>query len=236
EFHDCSLGMRATNLFNLFAQFQVLNNLTQHNKVLNHNGRILDLILCSEKIGLSDIFRCDIPFVTEDNHHPCLNFNLYADLTSDIPFQRNENDLKFNFFKADLEQLYIAVAEIDWTFLLDMHDPDRIVENFYDTLYRCFNEIVPKTSTSRQNKSYPVWFTRALIEKIKLKRKHWNQYRKNKSPYHLDMIKSLRREIRSDSRKEYSEFIKKTEYSLQNDPRKFWSFINQKKKTTSVPG
>ena len=82
---------------------------------------------------------------------------------------------------------------------------------------------------------FPAWFTHSTIKKVKQKNVHWNKYRKTKSLYHLDMVKMLKREIRRDTKLEYKTLIRKIENMLQQDPKKFWSFVNQKRKTTSVP-
>jgi hypothetical protein len=60
--------------------------------------------------------------------------------------------------------------------------------------------------------------------------KCWNRYRKTKITSHLDNVKKLLREIRREVRCEYLNFIKAAEDSLMDDPKKFWKFINQKKK------
>jgi hypothetical protein len=76
----------------------------------------------------------------------------------------------------------------------------------------------------------------SIITKIKENNKFWNRYRKTKITSHLVDVKKLRREIRQEVRREYLNFIRAAEDSLLNDPKTFWKFINQKKKTTSVPG
>src|SRR5699024_8146574 len=83
ELADCTNGLKSTNLFGTYFNFITLNNLTQYNSVTNSNSRILDLILASENLLLK-VKKHSYPLVSEDDHHPCLHF--------DVNFQCTIND------------------------------------------------------------------------------------------------------------------------------------------------
>ena len=74
------------------------------------------------------------------------------------------------------------------------------------------------------------------MDLIKVKRKHWNHYRKSKLLYHLDKYKELRSRIKYQIRIEYANFIKDSENSIKQDPKNFWNMINTKKNTSNIPG
>lgn len=82
-----------------------------------------------------------------------------------------------------------------------------------------------------------MWFTKSIIVKIKEGKKIWNLYRKTKFHYHLDNVKKLRREIKREIREEYKHFtyLITSQDSLQTN-KKIWTFVNQKKRTTSISG
>ena len=46
----------------------------------------------------------------------------------------------------------------------------------------------------------------------------------------------LTKYIRIATRREYQQFIYNSENSLHSDPKKFWSFVNQKMRTSNIPG
>ena len=69
---DCISGAKSTYLYNTYARFINSNNITQHNNILNANGRILDLIITTNHIS-AEIRRHEEPLVIEDLHHPCLD-------------------------------------------------------------------------------------------------------------------------------------------------------------------
>ncbi|KAJ3666045.1 hypothetical protein Zmor_001501 [Zophobas morio] len=70
ELYACLYDNRSpTNLYNAFVAFLTFNNLIQHNRVLNANGRILDAIVTSDAISSSIEHNIE-PQVKEDSHHP----------------------------------------------------------------------------------------------------------------------------------------------------------------------
>lgn len=92
-----------------------------------------------------------------------------------------------------------------------------------------------KVNSIRKSTQYPMWFTKSIIVKIKEGKKIWNLYRKTKFHYHLDNVKKLRREIKREIREEYKHFVITSQDSLQTN-KKIWTFVNQKKRTTSISG
>ncbi|XP_063931794.1 uncharacterized protein LOC135143785 [Zophobas morio] len=208
ELIECEIGTRTTQMFNIYSHFLSLNDLKQRNKVCNSFSKLLDLVLSTDSLALEG--------------------------EPDVMFQRQTDFTKFNFYKADLEGLYLALSIADWSKLLNCVDVDDACNNLYNTIYGLFEQYVPlaKYKTSK----YPLWFTKHIIQLIKQKSRHWNKYRKTKAQYHYDRVKSLSTEIRREVKKEYAMFIRNTENSIKNDPKRFWSFFNAKRKSTSIPG
>ena len=235
EISECVTGTRTTQLFNIYTQFLALNNLVQHNSILNCNNRILDLVLTTESLTVT-VDKQELTLVTEDNHHPALNIQLELVNLDSVPFVHGTDDLRFNFHRGNLEGLYLSLAGTDWLPVLDAADPTLACEKFNEIIFTNISQYVPISKSFGQRENYPVWYTRSVINKIKTKNRHWDIYRKTKSVYHLDKVKKLRCEIRKDIRYTYYEFIRKSETSLQSHPKKFWSFVNEKKKATNVPG
>ena len=93
--------------FNVVPRFSSLidtfqfHNLMQFNNIFNSNGRLLDLILCS-KFRVLEISHCLNPMVTEDTHHPCVEFFLDIEFPKPLEFNNNKY---FNFKKADYETI-----------------------------------------------------------------------------------------------------------------------------------
>ena len=236
ELFECTATNLRTNLFNIYSHFMSLHNLKQHNSIVNLNNRILDLIITTKDIT-TEITKCDFPLVPEDKHHPSLTINLHLKVQLNTSFPKLNDIFKFNFRKANLEGLYSATIETDWSSVLNTDDVETACTHLYDIIYDLFNIYVPKLSSNCKNATtYPPWFNSFIISKIKEKNKLWNLYRKSGLCQYLDRTKILRRELQREIRQAYKQFITTTENSIQQDPKKFWSFMNQKRKTSSIPG
>lgn len=103
-------------------------------------------------------------------------------------------------------------------------------------MYELFKKYVPVIKSTSGKTNFPHWYTREIMQLIKEKRKAWNSYRRTKSQYYLDRMKQLRRELKRKMSIEYSNFIKNAECSIKHDPKKFWRFVNGKKRSTYIPG
>ncbi|XP_063915734.1 uncharacterized protein LOC135131813 [Zophobas morio] len=233
ELVDCASGRNSSHIFNIYSHFISMNNLKQHNSVLNSNNRILDIVLTTDEVS-AEVTNSNFPLVREDAHHPCLDINLFIKDQSSNPFPRTSNTVKFNFRKADLVRLYNAFIETDWSEVLDTVDVETACSTFYDINHKLLNVYVPKCSSSAKT-YYPPWFTKTIISSIKEKHRLWNLYRKSKLLTYLDRIRILKCDIRRNIRQAYKVFISEAENSLHNDPKKFWSFVNKRRKTTCVP-
>ncbi|XP_063924694.1 uncharacterized protein LOC135138647 [Zophobas morio] len=214
--------------------FISFNNLTQHNKILNRNNRLLDLVLSSSDISCQ-ISSCDSPLVKEDNHHPSLIVN--TEKTPDISvrkFSPKCASFKYNFRKANFVHLYDSLLCTDWTPVFVSGSVNQACQLFYNILYQIFDCCVPKTLI--RGSRYPVWYTKELISMIKHKSALWRKYKRYKLDMYLDQIRQLRKQIKYEIRSEYKKFIKSAEDNLRADPSKLWSFIDMKKNSSRIPG
>lgn len=233
ELEACLSGNKTTELFNIYNHFLSLNGLTQQNHIYNDNMRTLDLLLTNNNVDLV-LTRETLPLVTEDKHHPCLNVQVKIPNEEDVPF-RNESVPKFNFRKANIHNLYTAIAEVDWSILYDIKDVPSACDRFYTVLNELFIQHVPVSNHVR-NSEYPLWYTPKIIGLVKEKQKHWNKYRKTRAQFHKDRTKQLRNAIRYEVRTEYDRFVSDAEKSIKQDPKKFWLFVNNKKRSSRLPG
>ena len=139
ELVECINGVKApTNVFNAYANFLALDDLSQLNNIVNANNRLLDLILTAN--GADIEVKRGTPLVREDTHHPCLNFTWRKTKSSNVPFPSNGQTPKFNFHKVNLVGLYVTVSELDWANVLNSHETDTACECFYTPcLTQCRN-------------------------------------------------------------------------------------------------
>lgn len=226
---------RFSPLCNLLQNFINICRMEQHNRILNTNSRILDLFVTSDEITCS-VSHDEFALVEEDNHHP----GLFANLQWSEKYDKFENNgstttsLKYNFRKTNFNELYNAITMIDWRGLEKIQDVDEACDFFYNKLYDTMDIYVPKTIPFQS--TYPPWFTKDIIGKIKTKNHYVKIYKKHKLLEYTERIKNLKREIKSSIRREYNIFVKSVQNNIKINPNELWNYVNAKKKATRIPG
>jgi hypothetical protein len=107
------------------------------------------------------------------------------------------------------------------------------VSDFYSVLNEVFRCHVPPRG--RCSGSYPVWFNRNLITLLKKKNRAWRRYKTTGSVYNFETFKSLRRCFKVDVAAVYREYVRRVNNDIKTDPKKFWSFLNSKNNSSSIP-
>lgn len=112
--------------------FILLNGMRQHNFLVNHNNRILDLVLTTiEHVTVSE----PLDVISKiDLHHPPLLVTL--SFSQPINNQKSESRSKLNYFKADYDAINMALEAVDWEEKLEpCVSVDYIVSQFYTILH-----------------------------------------------------------------------------------------------------
>jgi hypothetical protein len=106
-------------------------------------------------------------------------------------------------------------------------------ERFYSKLYEIFDLHVPlKKCTTRH---YPVWFNSAIIAKIRKKSNVFKKYKRTGLPSYFLEFKNLRRDVKREIDVVFRDYISKVQENLVGDPKKFWSFVNNRKGRSRIP-
>lgn len=86
--------------------------------------------------------RRQISLVSEDGHRPCLNIELrYESRLTSNTFLRKNDSSKYNFCKVKIYDLYMSLANIDWSPFLDFDDADSASICFYDVLTEVLDKL-----------------------------------------------------------------------------------------------
>lgn len=214
--------------YNYLQHFINFFNLEQYNYILNVNNRLLDLILsnlsCSVQKPISSL-------LTEDSHHPalCINVCVQNESTNKFPLFSHES---FNFKKANFPALYSDLALVDWSSIPDLSVNEAVVQ-FYDKIYCVFNKHVPKKIPS--HKQYPPWFNSNIIRLLKQKDRARHVCKKTNDQDDRKNFNELRTLLKMEIRDAYAGYIRDSENAIKSNPNKFWSFINSKRNSTSIP-
>lgn len=205
--------------------------LFQLNHVFNDGGRLLDLVFCSDFNDVN-VIKSGISLSRVDIHHPPIE--IYFDMRNDDCALTDVGGFRFDYKRTDWFNLCGYLEGVDWSFLRDVGCRlDQCVDRMYDRLLTGLNLFVPRVRC-RPRKGC-VWFTRAVIrlKNRKSRRfKTWSTYRRQED--YLAYCRAWT-ELHKEKRRAYSRYLKRTQLDLRRNPERFWSFVNSKRKCTTVP-
>jgi hypothetical protein len=110
---------------------------------------------------------------------------------------------------------------------------DHILDNILDDILNILNDHVPKYKNKKHK--YPAWFTPQIIKNVQIKNKLRRRYMKFKNPEDLVSFRELRGSIKSDISLAYKEFVASSERNINENPKKFWQYLRQKRRGTGLP-
>lgn len=207
------------------------HDLFQINYHRNYRDRILDLIFVN--CEGSTVRVANDHLLPIDENHPPLEFNVDIQTkTKSLP-PSNKHEIRA-FSKTKLSELREYFSFIDWKCLCDDSlSLDKQVKIFYETVNIGINHFVPKIKID--NFKFPIWFSKDLKNKTLLKKSLHKEYKEKKCPFIYSQFSQIRRECKSLSHLNYQEYIKTSEINIKEDPRRFFQFVNSKKRNTELP-
>lgn len=221
----------------LLKSFLNVNNLEQCNTVLNHMQRKLDLILSN--MHICDIARCENALVAEDKYHPALNMYVLMDCQMTTMFSNSQPSFVYDYAKGDFYLLYHLLNNLDWSDLENTRDVNACVQLFYEKLYLCIEQAIPKKISKAQNNDcskYPNFFSLDLIRKIKQKNRLHRKIKCGRtSPETINQYINLRVTVKKQTKHELEEYHENIENNINLDPSRFWAFVKDRCKQNQIP-
>lgn len=204
--------------------------LSQINHVVNYQGTLLDLIFCND-IDEIEVLKCEAPLIPIDLYHEPIEIYFDAATSKALsPPVRHS----FDFKMADFDGLNMQLALYDWNRILDNSDSiNSAVGLFYKILHDCFDKFIPVKKIKKN--THPPWYNKQVLKLKNIKSKLHRKFKATKSLYDYQVYSVARKKLVESQRIAYNSFSRTTELNLRNDPSKFWSFVNTKKKTSGFP-
>ena len=112
-------------------------NIVQFNNILNFNNVLLDYVISNCKSLFVNLN--NFPIVNIDAHHPPLEINFTVE--SGVNYISN-NEIKYNWDKADYESIIKSLGNVNWTELLNNNIMDTNIKLFYNIVYSLINQFV----------------------------------------------------------------------------------------------
>lgn len=197
----------------------------------NYMGRLLDLVFTNDPDQIT-IFESDLPMIKVDMPHNPLE--IYVNIFAPMTVTPHQTFFRYNFFKADFNELNVHISSIDWCSRLEQcENCEDAVDFLYQEVRRGFAMFVPKKIANCS--THPSWQTLELRRLKNKKNKAHSKFKSTKNPTDYATYSLLRRNFISMQSSVYNEYILQTQANLLRDPSKFWSYVASKKKTSGFP-
>ncbi|XP_053699084.1 uncharacterized protein LOC128746059 [Sabethes cyaneus] len=204
--------------------------LRQRNAVRNSRDRILDLIYTSDSITSSSTAEeAPEPVVRLDPDHPALLLTIKG-----LPAVAHTNDVdasEYNFRKTNFDALNGLLCQMDWCDVYATVNVDDAVTAFNNKLRRCFSEVVPPFRPPKN----PPWSNARLRYLKRQRSKMLKKYCLHRNQFSKCQFEEASRVYRCYNRLLYRRHLNLTESSLRRHPKRFWTFVNSKRKDYGLP-
>jgi len=150
------------------------------------------------------------------------------------PTLRNPSVQKIpNFSKADFNEIRKQLINRNWAADFLFMNTNQRWEHFSNTIRFLIQQYVP-FEDRRSIKKGPVWADKCAIKAIRTKRQSWIKFRKKGCNYEEYTAKAIaaKRSVRRAKKKFEKSLIK----NMKTNPRKFYAYLNSKKKNQNRIG
>jgi hypothetical protein len=211
----------------IFMDMLYLSGLKQFNGIFNNHSGILDLVLSSApvQVSLAD------GLVNPDGFHPPLVID-FANPDALECLRPNSERIRFNFRKTNYSLCKSRLSETDWSFLGELGCNDAL-QAFYNIIWQAIECHTPKLKPNPRD--YPIWYSSSLIRMIEEKNKHHKNFKKYGNLNDRNCFSLLRTRIKKAIKDCHRSYISSVENSLEHSPKAFWSYVNSKKQSNSIP-
>lgn len=152
-------------------------------------------------------------------------------------FQANSDSPSiYCFKKANYEAINDCLSTINFEEMFSNRDINDMVETFYSTVYDIFDEFIPKSTIRLSNK--PIWFDKKLTNLRNIRNRQYEKLCKQRlkdSNAEDSVFIKARDEFDAYNKQKYEDYVKGIIENSNGEPKKFWQFINGKRKSNSLP-
>ena len=208
-----------------------LLNMLQMSTVKNSRDRTLDLLFVNaEATSNCKIVEAYEPLVEADPYHPPLFACLLCPQL--VVFDEVSDVREFNFSKTDLPGLERSLLSFDWNDLLSQSaDVNTAVDTFTTVLLQQFRTHVPPP----RQRPKPPWSNGHLRVLKRLRATALRNYTNRRNPLTKREFVCASNEYKTYNRFLYSRHVLRTQFDLKRNPKRFWHFVNGKRKENGLP-
>ncbi|XP_053686335.1 uncharacterized protein LOC128735876 [Sabethes cyaneus] len=205
-------------------------NLSQVNTHRNHLRRMLDLVFCSSDCSLT-VDSCITPLLPVDPHHPPLVLSMPVHNNSAVADGMEVQRRELNYKKIDFAALTEYLLDTDWSVLFDCDDVNEMATRFCSIISQWLSSNLPFV----KRQTGPAWCT-ASLRKLKRKRSSGQRaHRRWRTPSTRQHFKHVSDNYRRLNALLYKSHVLRVQCDLRKEPKRFWNFVNSKRKSSSAP-
>lgn len=210
------------------------NDLQQIVESPNKNGNWLDLIFCnSYNETIVKPAKDDENLFSNTIHHTAYVVELQ---TVESSFTKSYNNkIVYDFKNSDVYGINNALTATRWPELFQSLDLDSTVSSFYSCIFEIIDAYIPKII--KKDKLTEPWLDSDLRALRNRRNKLYKIIKQsnNSSPEIINEHKELSIRFISSARTAYDAYINKLSQDLITKPKKFFDFINLKRKCSGYP-
>lgn len=211
-----------------------LTNLNQFSDIKNSKKRTLDLVVSNIDHSKVSLIEDVSPLVALDKQHPALMITVSL---KPLKYLHEKRHPKYNFFRADYEELDRQAQSIDWVNELSGYGAEGAANRFYE-LTRSLLEGIPKVR--RFTSKFPCWYSGELIRLINHKSavKRLHDVKKKSGVDVTDdynLFSSLRRQVKQLQIRCEDKYVSDIEVKLSSNTKCFFSYTKSQRASNSLP-
>jgi len=166
-------------------------------------------------------------------HHTALTLTCSL---SNVEFSKSyNNEIVYNFRKTNFEAINVHLMNVDWLNIFQGGDINSYVSNFYNIIYPLIELHTPKMI--KKEKATEPWLDRSLRALRNKRNKLYKLIKSCQVPEESILVQyhTLAHDFREKSNDAYNNYIANIGNEIISNPKKFFEFINIKKKCLGYP-
>lgn len=208
------------------------HNLFQLNNVANSHGNVLDTAFSTRYDDVSTT--CPANPLCNGIGSDAFHRSLVIEMSFSTPPSVERTILATrNFKRANYTAINNALGAVNWDEVLCGLTIDENVDKFYNVVNDKISEHVP-LSKQHYAHSRP-WMTQRLIRLRTRKRNLVRRVEAFNKLNDTQLLNSISLQFSSLNKYEYDRYIRSTGEKLKHDPKRFWSFVDERHNRKDLP-
>lgn len=212
------------------------SNLLQVNGFANYNDHFLDLIFTNAS-NESTVTPASMPLLqSSEAHHFPLEICVET-ITDNLREQSADDDqnISFDFRNLNYQDFEWRFSINDWHSIFKGLTASEMSEALHNVINNILQDIAP-IKRHRAQSTKPRWMSRTLINLINRQKVAHQRYMMANRDANLHKIYSnIRRKAKQQAKLDKKTYLFRMERNIRANPKDFFRYVNEKRKTDSMP-